>query len=147
MKKTILTLSVLVGSFFTTFGQDTITSTVEPAFVSCHPNSLLSKSKIELTQIYLNEVKILIKSLPYSPFTLTNTQTTDSTVTDPKVGLDIPKTRYTNKKIDKVRTNSDDFNKVLQNSLFEILPYSDKIDIVGAILYIQSINSKVKQIY
>jgi len=145
MKKTILILSILIGNVFNTFGQET-NSTTEPAF-ACHPNPLLSKSKIELTQIYLNEVKTLIKSLPYSPFTLASEDVVDSTIVDPKVGLDIPKTKYTNKKIDKVRSNSDDFNKVLQNSLFEILPYSDKLDIIGAIIYIQSINSRVKQVY
>lgn len=144
MKKTILILSILFSSIITTFGQEVNTST-EPAF-TCHQSPLWSKSKMELTQIYLNEVKILIKSLPYSPFTLDLTPSSDTTATDQKVGLDIPKTKYTSKKIDKVRSNSEQFNGVLQNSLLEIIPYSDKKDIIGAILYIQSVNAQMKQI-
>lgn len=154
MKK-IIAILCFVGTTFVSYSQSTTdsTSTVEstgqftPTTVTTDiPVSVLeTKTKIELTQIYLNEVKTLIGSLPYSPFTLGVEN--DSIVQVQKVGLDIPMTRYTTKKLDKVTSTTKDFNKTIQTSLFEILPYSDRGDIINAIVYIQSINRLVKKIY
>jgi uncharacterized FAD-dependent dehydrogenase len=147
MKK-IIAILCFVGTTFTSFSQTTIdpqtvdqtttqTTTVESV------NGFELMSKIELTQIYLNEVKTLMGTLPYSPFTLG----LESDTTVQKVGLDIPMTKYTTKKLDKVSSSTKDFNKTIQTSLFEILPYSDREDIISAIIYVQSINKLVKKIY
>lgn len=149
MKKLITTLCIVATSFVS-YSQtqdvpmnDVPNETVEVTKVEqC---TLHTKSKMELAQIYLNEVKILMGTIPYSPFTL-GTET-DSTAQVQKVGLDIPMTKYTTKKLDKVSSSTKNMNNTIQNSLFEILPYSDREDIISAILYVQSINKMVKQIY
>ena len=38
-----------------------------------------------------------------------------------------------------------EYGKVVKQNLFEIIPYSDKLDIIKAILYFQNINEMIKK--
>lgn len=148
MKKLITTLCIVASSFVSYSQTQSPISDVTNEFANetnTERCTLHTKSKMELTQIYLNEVKILMGTIPFSPFTLG--AETDSTAQVQKVGLDIPMTKYTTKKLDKVNSSTKSMNNTIQNSLFEVLPYSDREDIISAILYVQSINKMVKQIY
>lgn len=148
MKKLITTLCIVASSFVSYSQTQSPISDVTNEFAleaSAEKCTLHTKSKMELVQIYLNEVKILMGTIPYSSFTLGSES--DSTAQVQKVGLDIPMTKYTTKKLDKVSSSTKNMNNTIQNSLFEILPYSDREDIISAILYVQSINKMVKQIY
>ena len=109
-----------------------------------YTDSLLQKkTKMELTQIYLDEVKQIMGAIPYSPFALRS----DSMMSDTSTyQLDIPKTRYTSNKIENLSDETVDLNKMIQHSLYEIVPYSDKVDIIRAILYVQDINKHMKNL-
>lgn len=135
MKKIILTTCIILSSVVFGFSQNTeiLDST-----------SLSTKTKMELTQIYLNQVKTLVASIPYSPFSLRDTINQTEIQ---EINLDIPMTKYTTKKLEKVGDYTEELNGTLQKSLFEIIPYSDKQDIIKAILYVKSINDMMNKIF
>lgn len=151
MKKTIIML------FFAFMTVQSYSQTTEGNTINLPPENpskdysntiemdeLYLKSKMELTQIYLNEVKILVNNLPFTPFTLM--VDSEGMEEGQKIQLDIPKTKYTTKKLDKVTNSTNSTNKVIQSSLFEVIPYSDRSDIIDAIFYVRSINRIVKQV-
>ena len=131
MKKIVLSVSMCLA-LYTSKAQTNYTDSL-----------LQKKTKMELTQIYLDEVKQIMGAIPYSPFTLRS----DSMMSDTSTyQLDIPKTRYTSNKIENLSDETVDLNKIIQHSLYEIVPYSDKVDIIRAILYVQDINKHMKNL-
>ena len=103
---------------------------------------LNQKTKVELTDIYMEKFQVLLKTLPYTSFTLRM----DSIVVDTlnqKIKLDIPNNKYTKSKREKVSKEADEYNKVIKEQLLEIVPYSDKNEIIRGILFLQKMTEKL----
>lgn len=97
---------------------------------------LLGKGKLELTKIFLYQVQALNNSLPYAAFPLKGQASNI-------IKLEIPVSNYTQKKRDCVTDKAEKYNETIDKSLYEIIPYSDKNDIIKAILFIQEMVDKL----
>lgn len=88
---------------------------------------LVTKGKLSLTKIYLNQINELTVLLPDAAFN-------KSTVID-----DIPNTSsviYQKKRICKAQEK---YNRLLFSNFVDIVPYTDKANLIAAILYLQDI--------
>jgi len=102
-------------------------------------STLNTMTKMQLTKVYLDQVTTLAFSAPYTPFTVG--------VNDSIHGeLDIPVSRYTSKKKEKIMEMSKAYGELMEEKLYELVPYSDKKDIIRAILFLQETNSNIKVI-
>ncbi len=101
-------------------------------------SSLNAMTKMQLANLYLDQVTQLAFSVPYSPFTI---GVTDSINGD----LDIPVSKYIKNKREDVLNTSKEYGNVMKDKLYEIIPYSDKKDIIRAILFLQDINANIKK--
>lgn len=99
-------------------------------------DSLMNLNKLELTNIYLQQVQILNNILPYASFNIKG-QTAGVNQ------IDIPKSKYTNTKRDKVSDKANNYNKSMNENLYEIIPYSDKTEIVKGIIFVQEMINKL----
>lgn len=88
-------------------------------------DSLETMPKMVLTKIYLDKVQQLNTKLPYVSFGAV---------------LDMPMTKYTNSKRKKVNDKCRSYNETIKNELYEIIPYSDKKDIIKGILFLQEVS-------
>jgi hypothetical protein len=108
-------------------------------FSQAHTDSSLNAmTKMQLANLYLDQVTQLAFSVPYSPFTI---GVTDSINGD----LDIPVSKYIKNKREDVLNTSKEYGNVMKDKLYEIIPYSDKKDIIRAILFLQDINANIKK--
>ena len=85
-------------------------------------------------------------TLPYTSFTLKqDTVTVDSLPTGAiqRVKLDIPETKYTQKKREKVAKEAVKYNQMVNVQLLEIIPYSDKNEIIWGIMFLQKMNDRL----
>ena len=96
-------------------------------------------SKMKLTDIYLGELSKLAFKAPYTTFSFGSVQ--DSTA-----ALDIPTSKYTSRKRDAIQEMSDEYGKIMRERLYELVPYSDKKDIIRGIMFLQLFNSSLKQV-
>jgi len=96
-------------------------------------------SKMKLTNIYLDKLNELAFKAPYSTFSFGSVQ--DSSAT-----LDMPTSKYTARKRDAIQEMSEEYGKVMRERLYELVPYSDKKDIIRGILFLQLFNSSLKQV-
>lgn len=126
MKKIFL-LSVALTGMFSVKGQ-TIAHT---------DSSLNLMNKMTLTEIYLTQINQLGMSLPYSPFTLNGRDSINSE-------LDIPTSKYLGRKRESISKESTIYGELMKEQLYEIVPYSDKKDIIESILFLQEINRTIK---
>lgn len=101
-------------------------------------SSLSRMTKMQLTDVYLSQVEKLAISLPYSPFTLDRADSLNNS-------LDIPTSNYVDRKLNAVQKMSASYGELMREKLYEIVPYSDKREIINAILFLQEINWSVKQ--
>lgn len=112
--------------------------TSQAVFSQSHTDSSLNAmTKMQLTNVYLDQVTTLAFSTPYSSFTIGVNDTIHGE-------LDIPVSRYVKKKRDAVEELSKSYGDTVKENLYEIIPYSDKNDIIRAILFLQEINSNIK---
>jgi len=100
-------------------------------------SSLSKMSKMDLTEIYLGQVEKLATAIPYAPFTL-HRDSVD------RANIDMPNSRYLNRKRTKVERTSTKYSDIIKDRMYEVVPYSDKKDIIAAILFIQRINGSLK---
>jgi hypothetical protein len=91
-------------------------------------------SKMQLTKIYLEQVQQLALAMPYSSFTMTDTTGV----------IDMPFSKYLEKKRAAVAKITEDFNKTINLKLYEIVPYADKVQIIQAIQFLENINGVIK---
>lgn len=125
MKKVILLFTAIIA--FTTSNAQTT------------PDSVLqSMTKMQLTSLYLEQITTLAFNSPYTPFTI---GVQDSVKTE----LDIPTSKYIDKKRDTVTEISKAYSNIIKDKLYEIVPYSDKQDIIRAIVFLQEMNSNIKK--
>lgn len=102
-------------------------------------STLNTMTKMQLTKVYLDQVTQLAFSSPYTPFTIG--------VNDSIHGeLDIPVSKYTTRKRDRILEMSKAYGDLMEEQLYELVPYSDKKDIIRAILFLQETNSEIKTI-
>ena len=96
-------------------------------------------SKMKLTDIYLGELSKLAFKAPYATFSFGSVQDSSST-------LDLPTSKYTAHKRDAIQDMSEEYGKVMREKLYELVPYSDKKDIIRGIMFLQLFNSNLKQV-
>jgi hypothetical protein len=126
MKKIII-LSILLTTTFISKSQTVI-----------HTDSSLNMmNKMSLTEIYLTQINQLSMYLPYSPFTLSGRDTLNTE-------LDIPTSKYLGKKRESIQKESTSYGELMHEQLYEIIPYSDKKDIIESILFLQRVNTTIK---
>lgn len=126
MKKLLAILTIITLS--------TAAKAQQPAYTD---SSLSRMSKMELTEIYLGQVEKLATAIPYAPFTFQK-----DTVS--RMQLDLPNSKYLNRKRSKVEKTSVYYSDIVKDRMYEVVPYSDKKDIIAAILFIQRINTSLK---
>ena len=96
-------------------------------------------SKMKLTNIYLDKLNELAFKAPYATFSFGSLQDSSSV-------LDLPTSKYTACKRDAIQEMSDEYGKVMRERLYELVPYSDKKDIIRGIIFLQLFNSSLKQV-
>jgi hypothetical protein len=96
-------------------------------------------SKMKLTNIYLDKLNELAFKAPYSTFSFGSLQDSSSV-------LDLPTSKYTARKRDAIQEMSEEYGKVMRERLYELVPYSDKKDIIRGIMFLQLFNSSLKQV-
>ncbi len=101
-------------------------------------DSLSKMNKLDLTKIYLDQVQSLNNILPYATF---NIKGQASGVKQ----IDIPKSKYTNNKRTKVSEKAQNYNQTVNENLNEIIPYSDKNEIIKGILFVQEMINRLDQ--
>ena len=112
-------------------------SKVSMAQTAYTDSTLSTMTKMQLTKVYLDEVTKLAFSSPYTPFTIG--------VNDSIHGeLDIPVSKYTTRKRDRILEMSKAYGELMEEQLYELVPYSDKKDIIRAILFLQETNSEIR---
>lgn len=110
MKK-LISLIILIIVSVSVKAQDTI--------------ALYQMNKVQLATIYLQESNRVVKKIPLSTF--------DTTMAD------VPKSKYLNKKFNRVAKKVESYNKTVLQDLAEIIPYADKKDLIEAILYLRKL--------
>jgi len=109
------------------------------SFGQAHTDSSLNTmTKMQLANLYLDQVTQLAFSVPYTPFTIGITDTING-------DLDIPVSKYIKNKREEVLNTSKQYGDIMKEQLYEIIPYSDKKDMIRAILFLQEINSNIKK--
>ena len=127
MKKVLIAIAIVFAS------------KVSMAQTAYNDSTLNTMTKMQLTKIYLDEVTTLAFSTPYTPFTIGVSDTIHGE-------LDIPVSKYTARKRDKIMEMSKTYGELMEEQLYELVPYSDKKDIIRAILFLQETNSEIKTI-
>jgi len=123
----ILIALLLLGITFATNAQTNVNT----------DSSLFKMTKMQLTEIYIDEVTKLAFASPYTPFAMG--------VNDSIHGeLDIPVSKYLNRKRDSILEMSKVYGDTMKEKLYDLIPYSDKNDIIRAIIFLRETNSKIK---
>lgn len=104
-------------------------------------------SKVELTNIYMREVLTLTKAIPYCSFTIKSPVTNDTTsVADAKAPFkifNIPGTENIKSNRYHISRAAKAYNDALVKYLKDIIPYSEKPDLIKGILYMQDMIDKL----
>lgn len=131
MKKFLVVVVLFLGIQGVVFGQNGGESTHYTL------GQLDAKNKLELAKIYVDQVHKLNLLLPYIPFN----QKGDAVSL---AGMGIPNTKDNNEMIKNLDTSSGTHNESLDVELTKLIPYSDKSDIIKAILFIQDVIERVE---
>ena len=89
-------------------------------------------SKMELTEIYLGQISKLNFLLPYITF-----NQEDRLNPDDLIGVKIPNGRSNFSSLEKIKEQTLSINKLYNEELATLLPYSDKADIIRSIIFVQ----------
>jgi len=136
MKTRVLLLSIFILSTVATFSQ---TKTVPKSIISTDAvikkyhdlDELKSKQKGELLELYIERIKVLVKTLPYVAFA------TKPGVTTTDIG--IPNDSDNKKVIDTQTENTASYLESTIEFQKKLLPYSDKDNLIAAILFYENI--------
>ncbi len=93
--------------------------------------------KLDLTSIYIAELQKLNQLIPYCAFNQKGEATSLA-----KMG--VPGSKDNNANVKKLDASIASHNESLQLALTDIIPYSDKEEIIKAILYVQGIIERVE---
>jgi hypothetical protein len=135
---TVLTISTVCFGQTSNLGSFSKLANNQNGRVVYTQDSLFKMNKLDLTKIYLEQVQSLNNILPYASF---NIKGQASGVKQ----IDIPKSKYTNSKRTKVSTKAQNYNETVNENLNEIIPYSDKNEIIKGILFVQEMINRLDQ--
>ena len=107
-------------------------------------SNLKRMNKTTLTEIYLNQVAQLCMNAPYAPFTIFGKDSSNYEPTITNTKMDIPTSDYLQNKCTLTISQSVQYGDVIKKEFYEVLPYSDKRDIITGILYLQKVNEDIK---
>ena len=142
MKKLFTLIITLLSTISISNGQSTVdsSSTVKPdSVITTNLDSTLWKmTKMQLTEMYLDEVIKLAFTSPYTPFTIGVSDTING-------DLDIPVSKYISKKRERILEMSKSYGDTMKIQLYELVPYSDKKDIIHAIVFLKEIKGEIKK--
>ncbi len=130
MKKYFLTFFVFIALVSNMFAQNQAT---DMTYVL---GDLEKMDKLQLTKVYLNKYNRLVKISPYMSFGVIEPK-------DPK-SLRIPSHSINDKNMANYKKKEKEFNKVVEDNLYNIIPYSDKKDIMDAIMFMQETIQKIE---
>jgi len=92
--------------------------------------------KLQLTKIYLSKYNRLVRTAPYMSFGFIEPKDTKT--------LRIPTHSINEKNMANYKKKEREFNKAVEDNLYNIIPYSDKRDIMDAILFMQETIQKIE---
>lgn len=87
------------------------------------------KGKIELTEIYIERVRVLSERLPYIALQVKP----GATLRD----MGIPQTKSNKKQLEDAVDNKKEYHEAVKKNLEEIVPYADKKNIIWSILFLE----------
>ncbi len=93
--------------------------------------------KLELSRLYVAQVNKLNLLLPYVPFN----QKGDAVSL---AGMGIPNTKDNNGAIKDMDGTVGNHNSVMDETLNNLIPYADKLDIIKSILFLQNVIEKIE---
>ena len=142
MKKAILVavtvFTALVSQQSTANAQSVDSTGVDTVQILKVDSSIYKMTKMQLTKVYLDEVTTLAFSAPYTPFTIGVNDTIHGE-------LDIPVSKYTTRKRDRIMKMSKAYGQLMEEQLYELVPYSDRNDIIRAILFVREMNNNINK--
>jgi hypothetical protein len=109
-------------------GHDTMPETESRPF---NREMLMAKGKLSLTEIYIAQISQIVMVLPPSAF---NSQSMDQ---------DVPNNKFVKARKHKVYLATLDYNENLLKQYRDIIPYTDKKDLVEQILFLQEVMIKL----
>jgi hypothetical protein len=137
MKK-VTTILILIGLLLVGISYVSKAQTVDTVLTTKVDSSLYKMTKMQLTDLYLDEVTKLAFASPYTPFTIGVNDTIHGE-------LDIPVSKYIARKREKIMEVSKAYGETMKEKLYELIPYSDKNDIIRAILFLREMNNDIKK--
>jgi hypothetical protein len=145
MKKTVLTMLIITLTSMIGFSQTSnlgsmshLTTKDQNIRYVYSQDTLVQMNKLDLTKIYLQQVQSLNNILPYASFNIKGQA-------NGVKQIDIPKSKYTSSKRTKVSDKAKNYNETVNENLNEIIPYSDKAEIIKGILFVQEMISRLDQ--
>lgn len=98
---------------------------------------LAKLGKLELTQIYIDEIQKLNLLLPYIPFNQKGEAVS-------LANMGIPSTKDNNGAVKDLDESSGGHNEAQKETLSNIIPYADKEDIIKSILFLQDTIERIE---
>lgn len=92
--------------------------------------------KLQLTKIYLKKLNKIVRISPYMSFGYIEPKDTKT--------LRIPTHSINEKNMANYKKKEKEFNKVVEDNLYNIIPYSDKKDIMDSIMFMQEVIDKIE---
>lgn len=134
MKKYFLTIFVFITLVSGLFAQNNSqSSNTDMTYVL---GDLEKMDKLQLTKVYLGKLNKLIRISPYMSFGFIEPKDTKT--------LRIPSHAINEKNMANYKKKEKEFNKVVEDNLYNIIPYSDKKDIMDAIMFMQETIQKIE---
>ncbi|GIV43708.1 MAG: hypothetical protein KatS3mg035_0831 [Bacteroidia bacterium] len=130
MKKYFLTIFVFIVFISNMFAQN------QMADMTYVLGDLEKMDKLQLTKVYLSKYNRLVRISPYMSFGVVEPKDTKS--------LRIPSHSINEKNMANYKKKEKEFNKVVEDNLYNIIPYSDKKDIMDAIMFMQETIQKIE---
>lgn len=132
MRKIFLVIALVIGTLSIGYSQ------VPGGAMDHYTIGELDKlGKLELSRIYVAQVNKLNLLLPYVPFN----QKGDAVSL---AGMGIPNTKDNNGAIKDMDGTVGNHNQIMDETLNNLIPYADKIDIIKSILFLQNVIEKIE---
>lgn len=125
MKKVLLTIAgmfLTLNIFAQTDSTSVQTDTVVTVVDAVNYDTL---NKVQLSEIYLSELSRILNTLPNTAFV--------------NVEENVPNTKYISKKFQKTKSKCRDYTNSLLIEYRELLPYSDKNDLINSIIFFKTL--------
>jgi len=124
---TLFSVESIAQTIDTTVSAPAVIDSVKPGH---NANDLSKLKKVDLTKIYLDQLTKMV-------YTLGKTSIKEG---------DVPGNKYTDNHWNAINKSSDKYNAVILKMYTDIIPYSDREDIIESILFFQEIISRMDAI-